>query len=142
MTLPVVNAIWIGDSLGPIHAACLRSFVKSGHAVKLHCYDTILDLPLGVEVVDASALLPPENLLRYPNGSYAISANLMRYRLMTLGLGLYVDCDVYCLRAIEDEPHIFGFESNGDVNTAVLKLPADSPVVADLCAISEGELAP
>lgn len=142
MVLPVVNAVWIGNRLGEVHAACLTSFVRSGHVVRLHCYEAIADLPKGVEAVDATALWPADRLLRYPNGSYAISANLLRYRIMALGLGLYVDCDVYCLRAIDDTHYIFGYESNTDVNTAVLKLPLDSPVVADLAAIDEGWLPP
>ncbi len=142
MKLPVINAVWIGNTLGELHVACLTSFVRSGHRVRLHCYDTISDLPAGVEAVDASALLPAGHLLRYPNGSYAISANLLRYRMMAQGLGLYVDCDVYCLRVIEDQPHIFGLETNNDANIAVLKLPSESPVVTDLNAITGGWLPP
>ncbi|WP_035449374.1 hypothetical protein [Aliihoeflea sp. 2WW] len=37
MTQPV-NAIWIGDRMGPIHAACLKSFLTCGHDVILHAY--------------------------------------------------------------------------------------------------------
>lgn len=133
-----MNAVWIGGRLGKVHAACLTSFVRSGHIVRVHCYEEIPDLPPDVEAVDATALMPADQLLRYPNGSYALSANLLRYRIMALGLGIYIDCDVYCLRTIEDQPSIYGFETNGDMNTAVLKLPADSPTVADLSNIREG----
>lgn len=138
VTLPIVNAIWIGPRLGEVHVACLRSFLRFRHDVRLYCYDDISDVPAGVEVMDANVLMPREALIRYPDGSFAISANLMRYRMMSLGLGLYVDCDVFCLSPIEDGDYLIGFESNKEINNAVLKLPASSPVVADLMKIKEG----
>ncbi len=34
--------------------------------------------------------------------------------------------------------YLIGYEANNDVNTAVMKLPADGPLLADLCTIREG----
>ncbi len=39
---------------------------------------------------------------------------------------------------MEDADFIMGFEDNNDVNNAVMTLPVDSPVLADLCTIKEG----
>ena len=58
--------------------------------------------------------------------------------ILARGFGLYVDADVYCWRPMEDADFIMGFEDNNDVNNAVMKLPVDSPVLADLCTIKEG----
>lgn len=142
MDLPVVNAVWIGHTMGPLHAACLRSFVISGHRVVLHAYGEVADAPEGVSQADANRLLPEHRLIRHKNGSYALSSDLMRYELLRQELGLYVDCDVFCLKPIADADHIFGLEDDYHFNTAVLKLPAGSPVMDDLCAIGEGWLPP
>jgi hypothetical protein len=136
--LPKVHSVWIGPRLGLLNAACLKSFVNAGHEVTLHTYDRVEDLPDGIQTSDANALFPADKLLQYPGGSFAISANLIRYRILSWGLGMYVDADVYCLRPIEDADYLIGYEDNKDVNTAVMKLPTDSPVLADLCAIKEG----
>lgn len=121
-----------------MNAACLKSFVNTGHDVTLHTYEDIEDLPAGVETSDANELLPADRLLQYPGGSYAISANLIRYQILTRGLGLYVDTDVYCWQPLEDADYIVGYEDNDDVNCAVLKLPVDSPTLKDLSSIGEG----
>jgi hypothetical protein len=142
MTLPVINAIWIGDKMGPIHAACLKSFVVTGHEVVLHTYGEVSDAPHGVQYADANRLRPEDKLLRYPNGSYSLSSNLMRYEMLRQGLGLYVDCDVFCLTPMEDAETIFGREDDGYINGAVLKLPPDSPMLADLCRIDEAWVPP
>src|SRR5690606_5936104 len=108
------------------------------HEVTLHIYDRVEDVPEGVETSDANALYPADRLLQYPGGSYAISANLIRYRILAWGLGLYVDADVYCWRPIEDADYIIGLEENYDVNCAVMKLPVDCPALAELNAIRDG----
>jgi hypothetical protein len=142
MQLPNIHAIWIGQTLGAVHRACLLSFLRHGHDVHLHCYEIPEDVPAEVSLHDAGAILPKDRLLRYPNGSYAISSNLIRYRLLAQAVGLYVDCDVFCLEPIADADYIFGYETNRVVNTAVLKLPAGSPTLAELCAIDDGWLPP
>lgn len=135
MSLSIINTIWIGSKLGEIHAACLRSFLRQGHKVLLHCYQDIKDIPDGVEIKDANTLLPESRMIRYKNGSPAIFADLLRYEIQSKGLGLYVDCDMYCLQPINDEEYIFGWESDSHINNAVLKLPADSKTLQDLLKI-------
>lgn len=138
MQLPVINAVWIGSRLGPVHAACLRSFVRHGHKVVLHVYGRPEDAPDGVELANAEDLLPGSRIVRYSRGgSPAIFANLLRYELLKKGLGLYVDCDCYCLRPIENADYIFGYEATGFINNAVLKLPQDCPVLEDLCRLKD-----
>lgn len=52
----VINTVWIGKKLGPVHAACLRSFVRHGHDVVLHCFELPEDTPEGVRFFDAARL--------------------------------------------------------------------------------------
>jgi hypothetical protein len=123
MTLPVVNAIWIGKAMGPAHAACLSSFLRTDHQVVLHTYGEVADAPFGVRYADANSLMQEDQLIRHnATGSFSLVTNLMRYELLRRGLGLYVDCDVFCLRPMSDRESIFGWESRDYLNSAVLNL--------------------
>ena len=129
---PACHAFWIGPRLGPIHVACLRSMVAVGHPTFLHVYEEPEDTPDCVTLVDASNLIPKANIFRHKTGSYAMFSDLFRYAILRAGLGIYVDCDVYCLRPIEDADYIFAWEDARYINGAVLKLPAQSPLLNDL----------
>jgi hypothetical protein len=136
--LPAVNAIWIGPELGKMQAACLRSFVRAGHRTVLHCYGAPTDVPNDVEIADAARHLPESQLRRHrETGSFALFSDLLRYKILRAGLGLYVDCDIFCVRPVEDEDYIFGWSGPKTLNNAVLKLPPDCPCLSDLCRIGE-----
>ena len=142
--LPTVNAVWIGPELGQIHAACLRSFLRHGHRVVLHCYERPNDTPAGIEIADASLLLPQSRIIRHrKTGSLALFSDVLRYEILGAGLGLYVDCDVFCLRPIEDADYIFGREGTVFgwagimLASGILKLPPDCPMLATLRAIKD-----
>jgi hypothetical protein len=130
-----VNAFWIGPRLGPLSRACLRSFGRHGHPVILHVYEEPKDVPEGIVLADASRTLPRELAVAHRSGSFAFAADRFRYELMARDAGLYVDCDCYCLRPVEDREYIFGWESRLEIGTAVLKLPAGSPLLASLAGI-------
>lgn len=127
------NAFWQGKRLGPIHSACLRSFLRQGHPVALHVYDEPEDVPIGVELVDASLLMDRSLAIPYKvSGSFAFAANLFRYRLLEAGIGAYIDCDVFCLKPLPDSQYLFGWEDNTTICNAVLAAPADSELVQNL----------
>ncbi|MEW6633487.1 MAG: galactosyltransferase Lgt5 [Pseudomonadota bacterium] len=129
---PVVNALWIGAALADINAACLRSFVLAGHRVLLHCYEVPRNVPPGVEIFDARALMPRERVVYYrSNGSPSLFSNLYRLKIQEAGMGLYVDCDVFCLRPIPQDDYIFGYQTDTELNGAVLKLPPDSSMLRE-----------
>jgi hypothetical protein len=135
-SLPTVNAIWIGPELGPLHTACLSSFLHHGHRVVLHCYECPKDAPRGVVIADANELLSKDRIIRHrKSGSPSLFTNFLRYEI--LGANLYVDCDVFCIRPIADADYIFGWESRGSINGAILKLPPDCPTLAALRAIKD-----
>lgn len=136
MPLAKIHAVWIGNHLGRVHAACLRSFVLHGHSVTLHVYQTPNDVPSGVQLADANKLLPESEVVAHSKtGNLAIFSDFLRYEVLAQGLGLYVDCDVYCVRPIEDDEYILSWETYNSINGAVLKLPVECPVLAELRAL-------
>jgi hypothetical protein len=133
--LPVCNALWVGSPPGPLEAACLQSFVAAGHRVDLHAYDPPTGLPSSIRIVDANETVPREHLIRHQRtGSFSLFSNRFRYELMRAGRGLWIDCDLLCLKPIPDAPYIFGREDSRAIDGAVLKLPGDDPILSDLMA--------
>jgi len=99
-----------------------------GHEVHLHVYDDIEDAPPGVKLVDANEIVQRNDIVRHKKtGSYALFSDIFRYRLLRQRSGVYVDCDVYCLRPIElpETGYLLGREEDRKVNGAVLALPQD-----------------
>lgn len=135
--LAVVNSLWIGNRLGPVHAGCLRSFLRNGHRVVLHVFDRPDDVPEGVELFDAQRLMARSEIVAHETtGSLALASDIYRYRILRAGLGIYVDCDVYCLRPIQQEEFLFGWESDKAINGAVLGLPSQHPALNELITAS------
>lgn len=134
-----VNSLWIGRNLGPVARACLASFVRHGHRTVLYCYDPPSDVPAGVTVADAASVIPSSRIFRHKKTtSYALFSDLFRYELQRRNLGLWIDCDVYCVRPITlDRPNIFGWENPHTINVAVLGLPPNSPVIEKLVGLFE-----
>jgi hypothetical protein len=134
--LPKMNMFWHGPRLGPVHAACIRSFLRHGHAVVLHCYEPPEDVPDGVEIFDATQIMPRSDLIaNAATGSVSLGTNRYRYRLLRSGdVGIYSDCDMYCLRPIPDSDYVFGWEDVRIINGAFLKYPADSDLARTLVA--------
>jgi len=134
-----VNSLWIGRNLGPVARACLASFVRHGHHTALYCYDPPSDLPAGVDVADAQSIIPSSRIFRHKKtGSYSLFSNLFRYELQRRNLGLWIDCDVYCVRPITlDSPNIYGWKNPDSINVAVLALPPDSPMIEKLIGLFE-----
>lgn len=135
--LETCNALWIGHRLSPLAAACLKSFVELGHTVRLHAYEPVAGVPDGVVVTEAAAIVPQSRMVRHrASGSYALFADLFRFEVLAQGLGLWIDADVLCVRPLSaGNPFVFGYESDTRIGTSVLKLPSDSPVLAELRAI-------
>lgn len=137
------NTLWIGPTLSRVERACFRSVLRAGHPLVLYCYDEPAGIPEGVEVRDAAAVLPRESVIRHSSGSVALFSNWFRYELQRRGAGIWLDSDVYLLRPIDGERrYLFGHEDSGTLNGAVLRLPADSALLARLLAIFEESTVP
>lgn len=135
--------LWIGERLGAVERACLRSVVRQGHQLALYCYEPPAGIPEGVEVRDASAILD-EALLRARCGNRAdLYSDWFRYELLRRGLGTWLDADVYLVGQIDDSADsLFGWQSADTINNAVLRLPPASPLLPELLEPFERETTP
>jgi len=126
-------SLWIGESLGPVERACLRSVLRQGHRLTLYCYDSVGSVPDGVVVADTSAIIPKSEIFRHDAGSVGHFSDWFRYELQSRGLGIWIDTDVYLLRPLDDDrANLFGQQAPGVINNAVLRLPHDSPILPEL----------
>lgn len=133
MTLATINSLWIGPRLGPMSVACLRSFARHGHKVVLHVYERPEDAPPEIELADASKIMSKDRVvLHRRSGSFAVAADIFRLEMQAHGVGLWVDCDCYCVRPVEDDEYIFGWETDDSIGNGVLKIPQSSPLLDDL----------
>lgn len=133
--LAEIHALWIGKKLGEISRCCLRSFVLRGHSVFLHTYADIEDIPEGVQVVDANKIITEDKIIKHrETGSYALFSDIFRYELMKKVKGIYVDCDVYCLKPLKipESGYLLGFEDDNWINGAVLCVPNESSLLDNL----------
>ncbi|MDA4846746.1 hypothetical protein [Hoeflea poritis] len=135
--LPAINALWIGPVLGPVHASCLVSFARAGHRVVLHAFDEIEDVPEGIELFDATRLMARDEIIRHNSGSLALASDIYRYRIQREAMGIYVDCDVYCLKPFPGDDYLFGWEADDLIGTAVQRIPAGSELLSSMMEASE-----
>ena len=138
---------------GPLDAltyTCLASFPHIGATLRLYSYDREIDLPDGVQFADARQISPDESLLgRFFAGgkpSLASFADFFRYKMIRETGCCWVDTDVLCLERpdFSAAPIVFGRqpEAHGQslINNAVLKLPHDHPVLAELIRRAENSV--
>jgi hypothetical protein len=132
--LPILNMLWVEGRLGALERACIRSVLRQGHRLVLWSYGKLEGAPEGVELRDGRAVIPAERLLRHvPTGSWSLFSNLFRYRMLQMGLGVWLDSDMYLLRPIElGDRHIYGFQDTDQIAAGIIALPSSSPVLTDL----------
>ena len=138
---PVLNSLWVGNTLGFVERLCLMSALGTGHHFKLYSYepDKLQGVPDGVELCDAAEIMPREKLISYSDtGAVALGANFWRYNLLAKGHGRWVDMDLILLKRfpVESE-YVFGWEYAGWINNAVMAAPAGSAFVDDLLSIPQ-----
>jgi hypothetical protein len=130
--------LWIGESLGPVERACMRSVLRQGHRLALFCYAPPAGVPEGVELRDAADILPRARIMRHRSGSVALFANWFRYELQRRGEGVWLDVDTYLVRPMMlDRPYLFGWEDQWIIANGVLSMPPDSPLLGPLLRIFE-----
>jgi hypothetical protein len=134
-----LNSLWVGERLGYVERLCLASALAVGHPFTLYSYtpSTVLNVPGGVELRDAREVMPEEKLIRYrDSGAVALGANFFRYYLLAKGLGFWVDMDLLFLKPLDfDDAYVFGWQDERLINNAVLRAPAKSDFVRDLCTL-------
>lgn len=132
MTVDCVT-LWIGDSLGPVERACLLSVLRQGHSLALYSYRKPMGVPAGIDVRDASEVLPESEIFVHERGSVAIFADWFRYELQRRELGTWLDTDNYLVAPLDmDRPYLLGEYAPGHIANGVVRIPADSPLLAAL----------
>ena len=130
-----IAALWIGGSLSYLEQLCLVSFVHAGHHTKLYTYESVSNVPSGVEIADAREIMPVAVEVRHSaSGSPAPQADAFRYRMLAkLDRTIWADTDAYCVKPFTTPTgHFHGWESKKSINNGVLGLPQDSETLARL----------
>ncbi|MAN76251.1 MAG: hypothetical protein CML24_03385 [Rhizobiales bacterium] len=146
-SLPVVCSFWFGP-LSWLERTSIASFIAHGHDFWLYSYDEPENLPEGCTWIDAATIIPRDEMFFYKgNRSPAVFADYFRLMLMARAVGIWVDCDMVCVKPFRDlPPHVFGMEFDpgkgahaGQINNAVLRLPPDSPLLETLLDLFEDD---
>ena len=132
----VVHGLWIGERLSLMEQLTLRSFVACGHRFVLWVYGELQhDVPAGVEVCDATKIIPRERVFCYKAGlypgSYAGFSHLFRYKLLNDCGGWWSDLDVVRLKPL-DFDQWYAFHPHAELGLAgsILKSPPRSEVMS------------
>ncbi|WP_211785268.1 hypothetical protein [Falsirhodobacter algicola] len=139
-----IALLWMRGSLSFVEKLCVKSFLDAGHRTILYSYEPIGNVPEGVELRDASDVLPEEGMLVHERtGSPAPHADLFRYRMLAQHENLiWADTDAYCVKPFETtNGHYHGWESPTHINVGVLGLPHDSATLAALLDFTSDEFA-
>jgi hypothetical protein len=140
---PEVRMFWTGPPLSPYELLSLQSFVAAGARVFVYSTTKTLRVPDGVELLDVRELWPgPVHRFYFPDGdpSPALHSNLVRYAALQRFGGWYADLDMICLRGLPASKVYLAWESDNSVNGAIMKFPAQSPVMAGAIEESRARL--
>ncbi|SEN61167.1 hypothetical protein SAMN04489859_10119 [Paracoccus alcaliphilus] len=131
-------SFWVGDRLGPIEIASLRSFLRQGDHVTVYSPAPMEGLPEGVLWRDASEIMPCDRIIRHRRTqSPALHSDLFRYQLLAKTDQIWVDLDMIALRPFEfGSEWVFGHETPQEVNGAVLHLPRQSETLRKLLLLT------
>ncbi|MEO0773119.1 MAG: hypothetical protein AAFZ04_08055 [Pseudomonadota bacterium] len=101
---PVAQSLWVGKRLRWTEQLSIQSFLDNGWRYQLYVYDMPENVPDGVEVLDATCILPEACVFRETassllhQGSLGAFSDWFRYQLLVKKGGLWVDTDVINLR--------------------------------------------
>ena len=133
-TLPVIQGLWVGDSLSSMERLCILSFLRHGHRFRLFTYGPVRNVPSGTEIFDGNEILSRSSIFQYANGSFAGFANFFRYKLLLDQGGWWVDLDTICLKPFDfPQEYVFSSEMHHGtpvVDSAVIKVPQGSEFCA------------
>jgi len=136
--IAAVGTLYLGDTLGWPEQLSLKSFADHGHAVTLFSYGPVAGLPAGIRHQSASEVLQPGPVLDPTAADPQLYADLFRLHLLQRCPGMiWVDVTVLCLAPlVPRDGYLFAGAVAGKarIGTAILALPANSAVLADMVA--------
>lgn len=135
----VIRGLWIGDSLSPNELLSIKSYLYHGHNFELWVYNQIRNIPEGVTIRDANAIIPKSEIFLFSSGkvkkSLAIFSDYFRYKLLYEFGGWWSDMDAICVKPYDfDQEYVIMQEKLRDSNAGkiangVIKCPATAPVM-------------
>jgi len=136
-----VGTLWIGGALSWMEQLCLKSFVDQGQKITLFSYEDIPNVPKGVIRRDGREIINTDDFIKYEQkNSFALFADLFRLHMIQQNPSMiWVDTDVYCYKPMHyDSDYVFGYElpDSARVNNAILGMPADSQLLAEMLAFT------
>jgi hypothetical protein len=141
-----LNSLWVGKTIGWIEELCLRSAVATGQSFTVYSYTPheIVGLPPGIDLADARDVMPESLLLRYADsGAVQLGSNIFRYHLLKKSLGYWVDMDFYFLKPLNfTNDYVFGYEREDSINSAILKIPANSEMLRIIFQLMQPNVRP
>lgn len=133
------GSLWVGRPLSKIEQTGLASFVHYGHNVTLFVYNMDLEVPDGVQKVNANEIISEERIFKVDN-SYGPFADMFRYKMIQQTGLTWTDTDNICLRPDWKFPeYLFGMQGGPHkvVANGLLRAPKDSVFIKDLVEISD-----
>ncbi|WP_353572119.1 hypothetical protein [Candidatus Albibeggiatoa sp. nov. BB20] len=133
--LPIIQSLWIGDSLSVMEQLSIVSFLKNGHEFHLYIYDTVENVPKGAILKDANKIIPSSKIFKYKNhNSYAGFADLFRYKMLLENGHYWTDTDIVCLSPFDSEQAyvIAGQKMDNGIiiaNNCLIKAPKNSSLM-------------
>src|SRR5262245_2720366 len=116
---------------------CINSMLAQGHPLTIYTYNPaeLKSVDRRVQVLDARTALPLSAEVAHQLAVRpSLTTNVLRYKLLQKGAGIWVDLDVLLIKPLPKTDHLFAYEDPDHtwINGAVLKLPAGSPLLTDL----------
>lgn len=138
--LAAVGALCLAGRLGWADQLCLKTHAAAGHAVSLFSYGPVAGIPAGVSHRAAREILEPGPILDPAAADPVLFADLFRLHLLhRCPAMIWVDLSSLCLAPLNPvDGYLFAPEQTGaaQIGTAILALPAKSPVLADMLAFT------
>ena len=138
--LAPVGTLFLGQQLDWAAQLCLKTHAAAGHSVTLFSYGPVADIPSGTTHRAAREVMEPGPVLDPGAADPALYADLFRLHLLHRCPGMiWIDLASLCLAPLQPtDGYLFAPEQAraARYGTAILALPAKSPVLADMLAFT------
>ena len=135
-----VSTLWLKGKLRKIDHVCLASMVANGLDVTLYHYESVSNVPSGINLADGTEILDVSLLDRLkcirkkelnPQVPIAQFSDFFRIFLQKKSKGMWLDTDVFIFRPFSYDTQQFYYchEGKGRIGYPVIYLPNDLPII-------------
>jgi hypothetical protein len=139
VALDPIQVLWVRGNFSRMELLSLKSFLAQGHPVHLYVYEAPANVPCGVDILEASDIVPVERVpkgLGKPmgKGTLASFSDFFRYKLLFERGGWWSDMDVVAIKPWSGFPDVVvaSTEEKGYgriANNFVLRFPAGHAIM-------------